>query len=564
MKSLTYIYFFTTIVLLTAALPAIAEERLNPVNTPCAPHDLLHSRPTVATLYGRLEGISTPNNTNAWLGIPYAQSPTGILRWKAPRKLDKWKGIKIAGRFANPCAQPDIFSANSGENFGSEDCLYLNIWRPNNSKNPSGSATPGNQHHDLPVFFWIHGGGNICGSGSSPLINGAGLAAGTRMLVVSVNYRLGPLGWFCHPALRHGENAADDSGNYGLLDIIAALEWVQENIMVFGGNPNNVTIAGESAGASDILSLLTSPLASGLFHKAIVESGSFSTNTVIEEDRNAGNLILKLLTEDGSAADQHTAKALLEGMNTIEIEKYLRAKTWHELLAVAPDRGVAAEDGTVIPQQARRKIATGDYNRVPIIIGSNQSELSFFAYKLYNGLVEKYGQLLGDTFYKKGVYYGSLLWKVRGVDELAADMSRFQDKVYAYLFTWDEEPYPNNLLLGAAHALEIPFIFDSFDQMIEPFKTMAFNNVNLPGRRTLSNVIRGYWSEFARTGKPGGAALPEWDSWKSGSPYCLVLDTNVAFSTNQVTREKLFIKLATETSSVQKAVKAYLNKLNFY
>ena len=529
-------------------------------------HNRWRIRPITRTSQGWLRGIVCENGTVAWLGVPYARPPVDALRWKAPQNPDRWRGIRDADEFSAPCAP------TGDQSFCSEDCLCLNIWRPQveNRQCPQRLLFRDGCGrffgHALPVYFWIHGGGNRSGDGSDRRVDGANLATKTNMVVVSINYRLGPLGWLSHPALRHGENAADDSGNYGLLDIIAALEWVQENIRAFGGDPDNVTVAGNSAGATNIMSLLTSPLAPGLFHRAIMGSGLFNTDTVSEGDQNTANFICKLLINDDSAADQQAAEALLAGMNNSEIEDYLRTRSWQELLAVPSDRGVTYEDGTVVPEQARAQITNGDYYQVPVIIGSNKDEFSFFAISWYKTLVATYGQETGTMLYLKLVYYASRLWEIRGVDELATDMSQYQDDVYTYLFRWDEESSPYNLLLGAVHSINIAFLFGSFDMVEEPLQSMAFNDANQSGRMELSENMMAYWSKFAQTGSPewGGADLPAWDPWEDDLPNCINLDAEISFSADELTYAGLMAQLATEDSTVQTFVMSYLSQLDFY
>ena len=192
--------------------------------------------------------------------------------------------------------------------------LYLNIWRPQS------------QEANLPVYFWIHGGGNTVGTASSDEFNGANMAFRSNMVIVTINYRLGPLGWFTHPALRTGD-AQDDSGNYGNLDFIKALEWVKDNISAFGGDPNNITIAGESSGAGNVLSLVISPLSTGLFHKGIMQSGSLSCASVSQGEGHANKKIKKLLINDGTAADGTQAQAILDTWTNAQIETYLRGKS---------------------------------------------------------------------------------------------------------------------------------------------------------------------------------------------------------------------------------------------
>ena len=238
----------------------------------------------VRTLYGVVKGRVFNQDILVWKGIPYAKPPIGELRWKAPRDPDPWTGIRDADDFGSEATQYDL----SGSVKGSEDCLYLNIWRPQSDEK------------NLPVYFWIHGGGNSMGAASEEGYDGVNLAGKCNMVVVTVNYRLGPLGWFTCDALRSDEPGADldNSGNYGTLDLIKALTWVKDNIAAFGGDPSRVTVAGESAGAINIFSLLISPQGAGLFHGAIAQSGMPIALPVAAGEESAREVILKLLVAD--------------------------------------------------------------------------------------------------------------------------------------------------------------------------------------------------------------------------------------------------------------------------
>jgi para-nitrobenzyl esterase len=220
-----------------------------------------------STTSGDVVGFSDAHGARAWLGIPYAEPPVGARRWRSPGAAAPAAGVSETLAIGNLCPQLASLLSGSGQDaapgsvVGDEDCLYLNVWSPPNARK-------------LPVMFWIHGGGNSIGHGGS--YNGANLAATRDVVVVTINYRLGFLGWFTHPALATG-NPEDDSGNYGTLDIVRALEWTRDNIAAFGGDPANVTVFGESAGAFDTLAMMASPLTTGLFHRAIVQSGGFQT-----------------------------------------------------------------------------------------------------------------------------------------------------------------------------------------------------------------------------------------------------------------------------------------------
>jgi para-nitrobenzyl esterase len=249
--------------------------------------------------------INEATNTLSWKAIPYAQPPVGELRWRAPRNPVKRTTPLHVDKYCEICPQyidHDSNPATPQVVMGNEDCLYLNIWAPKTSA------------ANLPVFVWIHGGGN---SIQWPLLSntdGAILAGKQSMVVVTVNYRLGPMGFFSHPALRSGDEKSD-SGNFALLDLIQALSWVKANIKNFGGNPENVTIAGESAGGQNVFCLISSPLAKGLFHRAISESGVIRPSTPAQGAAHMDSIIAKLLVKDGKAADEKAAATQLTTMS---------------------------------------------------------------------------------------------------------------------------------------------------------------------------------------------------------------------------------------------------------
>ncbi|MBM3132350.1 MAG: carboxylesterase family protein, partial [Chloroflexi bacterium] len=273
--------------------------------TPTITSDPWTGNPTVKTNYGSVKGFPDESETWVWKAIPFAKSPVGELRWKAPRDPDPWEGVMEKTEFCSPCMQYNALGGRSM--LGSEDCLYLNVWRPQSEESA------------LPVYVWIHGGGNSSGSAAYiPTYYGTNVAHKSDMVYVSVNYRLGPLGWFTHPALRNGD-PDDDSGNYGTLDLIQALEWIRDNIAAFGGDPDRVTITGESAGAMNVLSLIISPRAKGLFHRAVVQSGQAVAIPVADGEASAEEVLLKLSMNDGSAADRNAAEFWIEHKSIADI-----------------------------------------------------------------------------------------------------------------------------------------------------------------------------------------------------------------------------------------------------
>jgi para-nitrobenzyl esterase len=287
-----------------------------------------------STTAGDVVGFIDSYGTRAWKGIPYAEPPVGPLRWRAPRPPRPWSGVRETLAAATACPQLKSFigdgsGAEDSLIDGVEDCLYLNLWSPANASN-------------LPVMFWIHGGGNTIGHAGT--YNGAALAGQRNVVVVTINYRLGPFGWFAHPALER-DDPLDDSGNYGTLDAIRALQWTRDNIAAFGGDPDNVTVFGESAGGFDTLAMMASPLAEGLFHRAIVQSGGYSptsmtkaSNPVAEggDDYSATEILSHLLVSDGTVADLAAARSYQSDMGRGAIRDYLYGNSPPSALTTSP------------------------------------------------------------------------------------------------------------------------------------------------------------------------------------------------------------------------------------
>jgi len=499
----------------------------------------------VETQYGVVEGFIDENDTIAWKKIPYAKPPTveNGLRWIAPVDPDPWDGILKANQDCEPCSQMgvDPLTYVPYGPTGIEDCLYINIWRPNTHKK------------NLPVYVWIHGGSNNYGSISG--YNGSVLASKSDMVVVHIQYRLGPLGWFRHPV--ETGDPLTDSGNFGTLDTLKALEWIQENIKAFGGNKNNVLISGESAGAHNVMNLVISPLAKKLFHKALSQSGGMSTGTTEYGDQRAQGIIANLLLLD----PVNTEIPDMDGdtdLDDDDVTLYLNSKTNADVvnaywLSGSPDSSSAYQDGTVIPEGGViATIESGNYNKVPIILGSNQDETKFFL-PLYGPAFKGYGvpssaYTWGDLFwvlyppypltiddvlpfqFDKDLYsicakYGSLNWRASFVDSIARPLKEQQEMVYAYLFKWDgADGSDYNFILGAAHATEIPF-FHGGDTDI--YEGIAFSPSNdTPGRQALGDAMMAYVAKFVRTNNPNVKGLPKWNRWSNeeGEPKVIVFD----------------------------------------
>jgi len=509
---------------------------------------------------GSVVGYASEYETHAWLGIPFARPPVGPLRWRAPEPPDGWVETLDALSVGSPCLQLASplggIEAEDGEGFGgSEDCLYLNVWAPR--------AEPENvpvSEDRLPVMVWIHGGGNTIGQGGAAMYDGAMLAGREGVVVVSFNYRLGPLGWFSHPALRaSARDALEASGNFGTLDQIRALEWVRENISEFGGDPGNVTIFGESAGGTNVLALMLSDAASGLFHRAIAQSGSTDlfARSVAENPRDAAlpghrhsseEIVVKLLEEAGLVPDREAARDYAEALPAPDLAELLRSRPGREILNAYRDPEDPSRldlprpirDGVLLPRRDPiEEFRSGRFNHVPLILGSNRDEMKLFFSQDEQHVRRHFGLLYrirDREDYERRARYHSDLWAVRAVSQPAtAIRDSGWEQLFAYRFDWDELPsllgQDMSVLLGAAHGFELPFLFGTFDLGDPLLSRMLFPDRTRPGRERLSEEMMAYWAEFARTGQPGRGGrsdLPEWLRWSAGvdsAANVLVLDS---------------------------------------
>ncbi|MFX1557499.1 MAG: carboxylesterase/lipase family protein [Promethearchaeota archaeon] len=473
----------------------------------------------IQTKYGLISGFSD-KNCWCWKGIPYANPPVGPLRWKAPSDPTPWIGTRKTKKFGNSAAQVMPIIGPTG----SEDCLYLNIWRP---------KTP---EVKLPVYLYIHGGGNSIGTSADRSYYGNAVVEKSNLLYISVNYRLGAMGWFIHPAVTNTGSPEDKSGNFGTLDLIKALEWVRANIEAFGGDPDNITIAGESGGAFNVLSLLISPAAKGLFHRAIAESGmSFIWSTKTAEAQSI-NLLIALLIKDRRAKNQEEARQIIDQMSEKEVNDYFHSKSAFKIIKSIPtiDFGMADwraifTDGTVIPKEGYTIFSTGEWaNKVPLIIGCTKDELKLFGYfrKDPPHRTREYDLIWG---------YRSLLWRVSGLDSLVCQMTLNSNiPIYAYRFDWGSPdnqgmsvlPKKMGRDLGAHHAAEIPFFLGTGMGSISLILGKTHTKRNRIGREKLTDLCMSYLANFARTGNPNRESIPHWSPWDNteGKNKILVLD----------------------------------------
>ena len=571
--------FYRVLVLLTAAGMAshLACGRAGESPPPAA--DPSSKR---AIQQGSVVGFASEEGAHVWRGIPFARPPLGDLRWRAPKPPEPWPGTLEAVSYGSSCVQfagPRTASDGTpaGEPMGSEDCLYLNVYAPRFEP----EAVPRGERR-LPVMLWIHGGGNSIGD--ARVYDAGRIALGHQLIVVTVHYRLGVFGWFAHPSLR-GEGTTEDdrSGNYGTLDQVRALRWVRENISSFGGDPGRVTVFGESAGGRNTLGMLLSPRAKGLFQRAIVQSGGIRTSTLAVAENfvdapepgdewSSGEVLLKLLIRDGEATDREGAKARLAAMSDPEVTAYLRGKSAYQVLSVYEGNRLGGmyffpqmpRDGKVLPEgDALDALArSGGYNRAPVILGSNRDENKLFMAFDSPYVTRLFGIPLwvnDERAYDLEAEYAALMWKAMGVDEPAAAMRGVQGpSVYAYRFDWDEEPKflwsDFSKLFGAAHGLEIPFVFGHFD--LGWATRFLFDEEKRAGFDDLSKSMMSYWAEFAYNGDPArgrDGTEPHWTAWDDsaeGAAKFIVFDSQegggLRMAADGVTQDEVIERVATD------------------
>ncbi|MGD0221130.1 MAG: carboxylesterase/lipase family protein [Terriglobia bacterium] len=462
------------------------------------------SSEAVVTDAGPVEGsVSADSKVRIFKGIPFAAPPVGALRWKAPQPVASWTEVRKATEFGAHCMQGHVFSDMVFPDPGpSEDCLYLNVWTP---------AASGQER--VPVMVWIYGGGFAAGATSEPRQNGEVLAK-KGVVVVSMNYRLGVFGFFTHPELT-AESPHSASGNYGLLDQVAALEWVRRNIAAFGGDPSNITIFGESAGSFSVSALMASPLSEGLFQRAIGESGAFFSTTL-----GAPPLA------EAQEADQKFADSLglhsLEALRALPADKLLDASMKPGMIRFRP-----VIDGYFLPDYVRSIFASGRQSKIPLLAGWNADEGDYHAIfekaaPTAANFVERVHSLYGDHADELLKLYpaGTDDQAKRSAQDLAGDqfiafstwkwidmqLATGNSRVYRYEFD-DALPAAKDSTepsRGAYHSAEIEFVFE------------ALASKNLPWRledEKLSDLMSSYWTNFAKTGNPNGPGLPHWPEY---------------------------------------------------
>ena len=474
------------------------------------------NKPIAKTANGTLQGITDSTGIKMFRGIPYAQPPVGDLRWKNPQEPKNWKGTRMADKFGPQAMQRAIYSDMIFRSAGkSEDCLYLNVWTP------AKSAT-----EKLPVLVYFYGGGFSAGDGSEYRYDGESMAQ-KGIVAVTVNYRLGIFGFLAHPELT-AESPTHSSGNYGLMDQHAALVWVKKNIAAFGGDPDKITIGGESAGSASVSAQVASPLSKGLFIGAIAESGSVLGNLSPVPLADAEQVGAKFATSVGAASIADLRKLNADSL----------------LKMTARSRFPVTVDGYFLPEAPQQIFATGKQMDIPILGGWNSAEVDYHSLlgkdtatlENYNEVIKKiYGDRADEILKQYAANTDSDVKKV--ATDLASDRFiayatwKFLDlhsktdgkPVYRYLFARKRPPMvsdPNSALgsMGAAHASEIEYALGNlhFDKVYnwtaDDYKT--------------SETMQNYFANFIKTGDPNGDGLPQWHGIQASRPQVMVIDVN--------------------------------------
>ena len=497
-------FFMRALIVCSLLLPLSCAEHESAMPTSSHTSDPIVTAPAGA-LQGRTEGT-----LHVFKGIPYALPPVGPARWKPPGVMPTWSGIRPALEFGPACIQPtrrvsSIYESDISPS--SEDCLTLNIWVPENA-------------HRAPVFVWIHGGALVSGASKEPLYEGSKLAA-QGMVVVSINYRLGVLGYLALPELS-AESPLGISGNYGLLDQIAALRWIQRNIGAFGGDASNVTIAGESAGALSVMYLMASPETRGLFSKAIAESAYMVSTPELKQRRF------------GAPAAEESGTLLAGALHAANAAA-LRAMESQALTDAAATAGFmpwGAIDGHLLTRQLVDTFDRGEQAPVPLLAGFNSGEIRSLTILAppppptaadYERIIrERYGDLAGEflRLYPSSELRESVLATTRDAlygwtaERLVRKQAALGLPAFLYLF---DHGYPEADAAGlhGFHASELPYVFGTLARTPPRWPKIPAT----PRETALSEAMLGYWASFARTGRPRAANEPDWPAYGPTGAY---------------------------------------------
>ena len=469
--------------------------------------------PVVEIASGKLTGVvlDEPASLAVFRGIPYAAPPVGELRWRPPCPVESWDGVRACDKFSAISWQRRKSSSSM-----SEDCLYLNIW-----------TTGVGKADKLPVMVWIHGGGLNNGWGHIAKYDGSQFAR-QGVVLVSINYRLGSLGYLAHPGLS-AESDKGVSGNYGFLDQIESLKWVRQNIKAFGGDPEKVTIFGESAGGTSVAVLAVSPLARGLFHRAVLQSSwmfgftsSLAEPNTIDLKRPIGAF------PSAEALGTKWANSFVEGEGQATISQ-LRKIDAKQLIEAGSSNTRVTVDGWLLPGRPVELFSHGKQADVPMMIGTTKDEGNYFIRYVGSKSREQFQQKLNGFYGAAGAQVASLYpgetekeltaagclfctdsWFLQPSRRMLQGMRQVKSPAYQYLFARSSKSYP---YLGAPHAVELAYVFDTVNR-----ETAS------KADRKLAETMNRCWAQFAKTGNPNAAGFPEWPTYTMESREYLVLD----------------------------------------
>ncbi len=462
---------------------------------------------------GELQGV-VDEGVVSFKGIPFAAPPVGDLRWRPPQPAVRWTGVRQAAEFGPNCMQgrfgPPPAAGATAPRVPSEDCLFLNVWRP---------ADP--NARNLPVMVWIHGGGFVGGSGSSPNTSGVQFAK-QGVVLVSFNYRLGRFGFFAFPALSR-ERPEENKGNYAYMDQIAALQWVRRNIATFGGDPNNITIFGFSAGGVSVHSLLASPQARGLFHKAIAQSGGSRDSVLTARPMREDGVDPNYPVSAETIGIQFARSMGIEGTDEAALAR-LRGLSADQVLRGAPDQPATNApsyettpilDGRLVAETAESAYKARRQPHVPLLLGSNSADTAGNRVKAAtkDELFARFGKWSAQAraaYDPDGSTEHAILVSRANDDFGQAEPARFAasafaangSPVYLYRFSYVQNALREKLRAGAPHGGEIGYVFGTL--------TAGPGSTPSPEDLAVSRMAQGYWVNFARTGDPNGAGLPAW------------------------------------------------------